>query len=109
MMWTPDWLDNDRFILQIELAHFGSKLLVDFSTYNTQILCHTGAIISGAHYNDKYSYVQITHTARSSTVLYLYENWKFKFVRGIWSRIPQNFFMCTTIIQYSGVLKTNKK
>jgi hypothetical protein len=31
---------------------------VDFSTYNTQILCLTGAIISIAHNNDKYKYVQ---------------------------------------------------
>ncbi len=37
-----------------------------FSTYNTQILCLTGAIFSEAHFNDKYNYVQITHTPRSS-------------------------------------------
>jgi hypothetical protein len=50
--------------LQIKLAHFGSELLVDFSSYNTQVLFVTGAIISEAHCNDnKYKYVQITHTA----------------------------------------------
>jgi hypothetical protein len=58
MMWTPWCLDYDWFWfnLQIKLAHFGSKPLVDFSTYNTQILCLTDAII--------------THTARSTTILY---------------------------------------
>jgi hypothetical protein len=34
------------------------KQLVDFATYNTQISYLTGAIISKAHYNDKYNYVQ---------------------------------------------------
>ncbi len=55
-------------------ALFGSKLLMDFSTstYNTQILCLTGAIISEAHYNDKYNYVQITHKARPSTTAYYF-------------------------------------
>ncbi len=33
------------------------KELVDFSTYNTQIQCPTGAIINKAHYNDEYNYV----------------------------------------------------
>ncbi len=40
------------------MAHFRPKQLVDFSTYNTQISYLTGAIISKAHYNDKYNYVQ---------------------------------------------------
>jgi hypothetical protein len=39
-------------ILQIQLVHFESKLLVDLSTYNTQILCLSGAIISKALCND---------------------------------------------------------
>jgi hypothetical protein len=56
------------FILKIYLPHFGSKLLVDFYTYNTQILYLTGAMFSEAHFNDKYNYVQITHTPRSSTL-----------------------------------------
>ncbi len=63
---------------------------MDFSTYNTQILCLTGAIISEAHYNDIYYYVQITHTARSSTICYLLctkptEIWRTNtgFIRGI--------------------------
>ncbi len=36
------------------------KKLVDYSTYNTgtQIKCLSGAIISKAHYNDEYNYVQ---------------------------------------------------
>ncbi len=34
------------------------KQRVDFSTYNTQILCLTGTIISKAQYNDKFSYAQ---------------------------------------------------
>ncbi len=32
--------------------------MVDFSTYNTQILCLAGTIISKAHYNGKYNYVR---------------------------------------------------
>jgi len=36
------------------LAHIRPKQVVDFSTYNTQILWLTGAIISKANYNDKY-------------------------------------------------------
>ncbi len=38
--------------------HFRPKQLVDFSTYNTQIVCLTDAIISKAHDNDKYKYAK---------------------------------------------------
>ncbi len=59
-MWTPSWLDSDSFYSLKVLAYFRHKQLVDFSTYNTQIICLTGAIISKckAHYNHKYKYVQ---------------------------------------------------
>jgi hypothetical protein len=60
-MWTPFRLviDNDCFFYSlIVLAHFRHKQLVDFSTYNTQILCLTCAIIKKAHYKDKCNYVQ---------------------------------------------------
>jgi hypothetical protein len=57
-MWTPGWLDYDSFYLLKVLAHFRPKQLVDLSTYDTLILCLSGAIISKAHYNDKYNYVQ---------------------------------------------------
>ncbi len=50
----------------LRLAHFGSKLLVDFSTYYTQILRLTGAIIIKAHCKDKHNYVQITNTLNPS-------------------------------------------
>ncbi len=57
-MWTPGWLDNDLFYSLKVLAHFRPEQLLDFSAYDTQILCLTGAIITTAHYNDKYNYVQ---------------------------------------------------
>ncbi len=56
-MWTPGWIDYDSFYFLV-LAHFRPKQLVDFSTYDTQILCLSGTIISKAHYNDKYNYVE---------------------------------------------------
>ncbi len=46
-----------RYTLKV-LAHFKPKQVVDFSTYNTQLLCLTGAIISKAHDNDKYNYAK---------------------------------------------------
>jgi hypothetical protein len=46
------------FFSQKVLAHFRAKQLVDISTYNIQILCLNGAIISKAHFDDKYNYAQ---------------------------------------------------
>jgi len=52
-MFTHEWF----YFLKV-LAHFRPKQLVDFFTYNTQIVCLIDAIISKAHDNGKYNYVQ---------------------------------------------------
>jgi hypothetical protein len=57
-MWTLGLFDSDRFYSQKVLTHFRAKQLVDCSTYTTQISCLTRAIISKAHFNDKYNYAQ---------------------------------------------------
>jgi hypothetical protein len=63
MMWTPERLEHDWFIHLKELAHFRPKVLVDFSTYDTQINCHIGAIIVQHVLRKIYLYLQ----RRSST------------------------------------------
>jgi len=61
-LWVREWMEesaenasiNDWFYSLKVLAHFRPKQLVDFSTYNSQILCLTCAIISEAYHNNKY-------------------------------------------------------
>ncbi len=58
MMWTPMLVRHRLILFSKIMAHFRPKQLVDFSTYNAQILCLTGALICKAHFIDKYNYVQ---------------------------------------------------
>ncbi len=55
-MLTQGGLDYNWFYSLKILAHFRSKVLVDFRHYNTRIKCLTGAIISETHTRHKYIY-----------------------------------------------------
>jgi hypothetical protein len=55
-MLTQGVLDDNSFYSLKILAHFRSKVLVDFLHYYTRIKCLTGAIISETHTRHKYIY-----------------------------------------------------
>jgi hypothetical protein len=56
-MLTQGRLDYNSFYSLKILAHFRSKVLVDFLHYVTRINCLTGAIISETHTTNKYIYI----------------------------------------------------
>jgi hypothetical protein len=56
-MLTQGGLDYNSFYSLKILAHFRSKVLVDFLHYVTRINCLTGATISETHTTNKYIYI----------------------------------------------------
>ncbi len=89
-MWTPGWLDNDWFYSLKVWAHFRPKQLVDFCTFDTQMLCLTGAIISKEHHKDKYNYVQdcggLLHNLTITLMTLLFLHILIPFLLDRWSR-----------------------
>jgi hypothetical protein len=100
MMCTQGRLDYDWFYSLKTLAHFRSKVLVDFLHYVTQINCLTGAIIARHILRRLYLNKQLRYTILHSTVIHgffiwlkLFENsFKTIWIWKRWVRLPIWYF-----------------
>jgi hypothetical protein len=71
-MLTQGRLDYNLFYSLKILAHFRSKVLVDFLHYITRINCLTGAIISETHTTNRYIFITKYNPSQYSILVLSY-------------------------------------